>query len=193
MSPIISTDQEEKINRTVLRYRLTPIFAVLLLVFIMFNIVAQLAQYSVWAAEDYTLPYPGILPNHQLYPLKIVRDRLLEFFTREPIKKAELYLLYADKRINMARMLAEEKDWELAEQTASKAEKYLLEVNQWTNNARGMGHAPEVDLENRIKKAGTKHKEILQALKKQAPKEQQGGFGLSLKLNQQYQDWAKQQ
>jgi len=192
MSPIISTDQEEKINKTVFRYRLAPIFAILLLVFIMFNIVAQLAQHSVWATEDYTLPYPGILPNHQLYPLKALRDRMLEFFTREPIKKVELYLLYADKRINMARMLAEDKEWLLAEQTASKAEKYLLKVNQWTEESKAMGHAPEVGLEKRIKKAGTKHKEILKALQKQGPEEQKDGFGSSLKLNQQYQERIKQ-
>ena len=33
---------------------------------------------------DYNLPYPGILPDHPLYPLQKIRDWLLVTFTRDP-------------------------------------------------------------------------------------------------------------
>ena len=53
----------------------------------------------------YTMPYPGILPDHPLYFVKIVRVRINEFMTRDQLKKAEIYLLYSDKRVAMAMAL----------------------------------------------------------------------------------------
>src|ERR1700704_2037322 len=38
---------------------------------------------------DYTLPYPGLLPDSPLYFLKTFRDRLISFFISSPIKKAD--------------------------------------------------------------------------------------------------------
>jgi hypothetical protein len=55
----------------------------------------------------YDMPYPGLLPDSPLYFIKIVRDRATEFFTRDNIKKANLYLNYSDKRAVMSLKLAE--------------------------------------------------------------------------------------
>ena len=51
---------------------------------------------------SYDLPYAGMLPDNPLFFIKNVRDKILEFATRDQIKKASLYLLFADKRIRMA-------------------------------------------------------------------------------------------
>ena len=80
---------------------------------------------------DYYLPYPGILPDHFLYPLKMVRDRILLFLTTDPVKKAEVLLLFADKRLGASRALIEGGKTELGIATLTKAEKYLEQaVNQ---------------------------------------------------------------
>lgn len=50
---------------------------------------------------EYILPYPGILPTHPLYVLKTIRDRIIEFLITDPVRKAEFYILQADKKLNM--------------------------------------------------------------------------------------------
>ncbi len=51
---------------------------------------------------NYTLPYPGILPDHPLYFLKSLRDLILTKLISNPVKKFEFDLLQADKKLNMA-------------------------------------------------------------------------------------------
>lgn len=58
---------------------------------------------------EYILPYPGILPTHPLYFLKKFRDSLIETMITSPVKKAEFYILQADKKLNMAIFLFEQK------------------------------------------------------------------------------------
>jgi hypothetical protein len=189
MSPIISEKQEDQLSRFVFHYRVYPFIALIILFFIVVNIFLQLSRYSVYAATEYTLPYPGILPNHRLYPLKSVRDRIIEMFTREPSKKAELYLLYADKRINMAQMLGDRREWELSETTASKAEKYLLKLQSSLEEASKMGGSPEAAFLNKTVQAAGKHRKILLNLRRQAPPTFRSGYQASLKLNSQFSDW----
>ncbi len=59
--------------------------------------------------SNYALPYPGMLPDHPLFFLKQIRDRVMELLISDPIKKAEFYLLQADKRLSMALMYDEGK------------------------------------------------------------------------------------
>lgn len=53
----------------------------------------------------YSLPYPGLLPDNPLYFVKALRDKIIEILTSDPIKKADFYLLQADKRVNEGQML----------------------------------------------------------------------------------------
>lgn len=102
---------------------------------------------------EYYLPYPGILPDSPVYKVKAVRDQAKLWITFDPIKKAKLQLLYADKRINAAKALMEGGKSALAISTATKAEKYLES-------------AVKASLTNRemlvvLAKSIAKHKEIL--------------------------------
>ena len=48
------------------------------------------AQEEITESVNYQLPYPGrILPDHPLYFLKMIRDRIWLFFTTNSLKKAE--------------------------------------------------------------------------------------------------------
>jgi hypothetical protein len=54
----------------------------------------------------YFLPYPGILPTHPLYMFKALRDRIIEMLITDKVRKAEFYILQADKKLNMAIFLS---------------------------------------------------------------------------------------
>lgn len=75
---------------------------------------------------DYTLAYPGsILPDHPFWYLKVIRDKAWHLVTTNPGKKAELNLLFADKRLGASKVLFERNKPELAYSTLTKAAKYL--------------------------------------------------------------------
>lgn len=57
---------------------------------------------------SYTLPYPGILPDHPLYFFKQIRDAVLELLVTDPIRKVQLFILQADKRLVMGQTLLDE-------------------------------------------------------------------------------------
>lgn len=59
---------------------------------------------------EYTLPYPGILPTHPLYMIKLLRDKIIEMLITDPLSKSEFYILQADKKLNMAISLASAKN-----------------------------------------------------------------------------------
>lgn len=114
--------------------------------------------------SEYYLPYPGILPDHVLYWLKMVRDRIRLWSTWNTVKKAELLLLYADKRINAAKFLIEGNKTSLGVSTASKAETYLGEVLKQVDKAAKSGNNMSEFL-RRLDTAVEKHEELLVALK----------------------------
>jgi hypothetical protein len=58
---------------------------------------------------DYTLPYPGLLPDHPLYILHVLRDAVQELMVSNPVKKAEFYQLQADKDISASQVLSQKK------------------------------------------------------------------------------------
>lgn len=74
---------------------------------------------------DYSLPMPGILPDHIFYPIKMIKDRIWILLTIDPLKKAELFLFLADKRLVAGEVLINQGKEGLGLTTLSKAEKYL--------------------------------------------------------------------
>lgn len=70
---------------------------------------------------EYVLPYPGMLPDHPLYFLKSIRDRIIEVLISDPVNKAEFYILQADKKLNMGVSLSGQGKTELADSTFDTA------------------------------------------------------------------------
>jgi len=85
---------------------------------------------------EYQLPYPGILPDHPIYKLKMLRDRILELLTTDQIKKADFYLLQADKRLAASILLLEKENDSLSETTSSKGLDYLEKTINQINEAK---------------------------------------------------------
>lgn len=116
-------------------------------------------------------PYPGsVLPDSMLWPLKAFRDRLWLIVTTDDGKEAELYLLFADKRIAASKVLFERGDSEIGYTTLTKAEKYLeLAVEKARDNTQnGMQTA---DFLQRLARASLKHYQTMEEILVIAPED----------------------
>lgn len=113
------------------------------------------------ASVKYDLAFPGMLPDNRLYKLKVLRDKITLFLTRDPMKKAEYHLLLADKRIHMAAMLVDKGNIELAKETALKGEnEYTLLVFLFKDVVR----KPDKNFYEKLEKASLKHQEVLEQM-----------------------------
>src|SRR5260221_13808872 len=109
-------------------------FSILLVMFALpLSAQQQLSTPSAGMQEktsDYTLPYPGILPDNPLYVFKAMRDRMVSWFITDPKNKATFDLLQADKRVAAAFAMSKERPVNglLVVQTISKGENYFSEA-----------------------------------------------------------------
>jgi hypothetical protein len=115
---------------------------------------------------DYQLPSPGILPNHPLYILKMIRDRIRLVATTNKSDKTKLQLLYANKRIAAAALLNEAGYLEEALETATKAETYLFQA---VMNSDSIPSDQQNKWFDELKRASLKHEEIIEQLDVTAP------------------------
>jgi hypothetical protein len=128
---------------------------------------------------NYTLPYPGILPDNPLYPLKAARDRVISFFISDPIKKADFDLLQADKRIQAGVLLLrkDNPDTALAITTISKGQNYFEEAVHAYHEAQKVKKPIEIgDLPDRLNRAARKYAEVLTDEEHNLPKEKREAF-----------------
>jgi hypothetical protein len=122
---------------------------------------ATIAQNKV---IDYPLPYPGILPDHPLYWLKMLRDRVNLSLTRNNLSRFDLQLLYADKRLASGLALITKGQDQLGVTTITKGEKYLVEA--WEELESQDEKVPEVFRRREIlSQAVAKHQQkVIQAI-----------------------------
>lgn len=118
---------------------------------------------------EYTLPYPGILPDNPLYFLKAARDRIVGLLISDPLKKAEFNLLAADKRLNSGIFLFKKgKDkYSLAISTVSKGENYFEEAIAKVREAKQQGMDTN-DILRRLSDSSYKHQEAIKSFEKTA-------------------------
>ena len=163
---------------------------------ISFVIVVPFVTYFVLGASDtlvknpqekviYNLPYPGLLPDNPLYLTKVIRDRITDFLTRDNLKKAELYLLYSDKRASMSLVLASKGKNQLAIDTFVKGEKYFLKIPELLKSAKKQGAQAPSSFVETLKLSNAKHKELIEELIKILPQGLNQSLILLTDLNQQ--------
>lgn len=131
----------------------------------------------------YNLPYPGLLPDHPLYFVKIIRDRLIEFLTRDNLKKAQLFLLYSDKRAAMSLNLARKGKSDLSLTTFSKGEKYFLKIVNLLQQEKKRGNQAPSSFIETLKLANAKHYEMINELIKLIPEGKKTEIDHLLELN----------
>lgn len=133
---------------------------------------------------DYFLAYPGILPDHLLYSLKMIRDKIWLFLTTDALKKAELYLLFADKRLGAAKALIEGNKLDVGVTTLTKAEKYLEQAVSQEKVAHQAGKDTAAFLE-RLSRATLKHEEVMLGFKGSIPDMARPPYDSALQYAQQ--------
>jgi len=131
---------------------------------------------------DYYLAYPGILPDHPLYWLKMARDKILLLLTNDPPQKFDRLLLYADKRLGAAKVLIEGNQLGLGVTTVTKAEKYLERSLKEFNKLRQAEKA-NPELEDRFEKALLKHAEVIEKLLEKIPDQTKPALENSLEIS----------
>lgn len=109
---------------------------------------------------DYFLAYPGVLPDHLLYPLKMMRDRVWLWLTVDPLKKGQALLLFADKRLGAGKALIEGGKIDLGITTLTKGEKYLEQAISQAVLAKSKGQNADSFLKA-LGQATLKHEEVL--------------------------------
>ncbi|HCM82552.1 MAG: hypothetical protein UT57_C0026G0004 [Microgenomates group bacterium GW2011_GWC1_39_7] len=137
---------------------------------------------SVVQKVEYTLPYPGILPDHPLYFLKRLRDTILERLITDPIRKAEFYVLQSDKRLQMGIMLTDGGKGNLGESTISKAEKYMEQAAVGLSAYKKSGGIVPPYVVERLEKATAKHKEVMTDLLEKVQETEKAGLEGSMTL-----------
>lgn len=133
----------------------------------------------------YTLPYPGLLPDHPLYIIKTVRDRVLDFTTRDTIKKAELYLVLSDKRAAMSLALADKGKQKMAVTTFEKGEKYFLKIPDLLKISKEQGVSPSSEFITKLKLSNAKHEEVGKTLLKKLNNGETGNINQALLITEQ--------
>lgn len=122
---------------------------------------------------EYPLPYPGILPDNNLYVLKTIRDRVVSFLIADPLKKAEFDLLQADKRLAAGMALVTRKKPALAVSTISKGENYADQAIGAIDEATKQG-AKGTDMLRTMNTALKKHHLIVSSLAETKGPEREG-------------------
>jgi hypothetical protein len=95
-----------------------------------YSIEFQERQDNNLIVSNYSFPYPGILPGSPFYFLKKVRNSCWLFLTMEPLDKAEIELMMADKDVASAIMLKGEQKDKLASSSFSEAQNFLKKSYQ---------------------------------------------------------------
>lgn len=118
---------------------------------------------------NYILPYAGrVMPDSPLWGLKALRDKVWFGITTSPLRRAQLALLFADKRLVMAEAMFKKGEPEVAMLTYLKGERYLPIAFEQEKIARSRGLNTDAFLQ-RLALASLKHKEVSEYLVEIAP------------------------
>jgi hypothetical protein len=115
---------------------------------------------------EYTLPYPGLLPDNPLYFLRAIRDTMQGMMVSNPLKKADYYLLQADKGISASSVLSQKKETAvLASATADEALEYYDKSLNAVISAKKQGLDTH-GITNQLVLANHKHQEVLAQIRR---------------------------
>lgn len=154
-------------------------FSLLVFLFSFSASFAEVSSPTPTPKVNYELPYPGLLPDSPIYFLKIIRDKTVNFLISDPKKKAEFYLLQADKRLNAGIYLFNKGKVSMSLSTISKAENYFEQALQKIKEAKGQG-METTEITNKLIDVTKKHQEVLKSLEKKSPKNFKSNFNQEL-------------
>lgn len=120
---------------------------------------------------DYSLPFHGkVMPDSVLWPVKAARDNIWLAMTTNPGRVADLYLLFADKRLGASKVLFDNGNPEDGFKTLLKAEMYL----QLACDKERENYEKEMDTTEflrRLSLSSLKHREVIEEIIIDAPED----------------------
>lgn len=158
-----------------------------------YDFTAPISSQEVLGDKDvdieYNLAFPGkVLPDSPLWPVKALRDKIWLLVTTNDSRKAEIKLLFADKRLGAAKTLFDNGNAEVGYSTLTKAEKYLSEASQLEKEIRTKGE-DTTEFLRRLSYASLKHYQVIQQIKEIAPQDAIPGIVETAKQSKMvYQD-----
>ena len=118
---------------------------------------------------DYELAFPGkTLADSSFWPLKAARDQIWLFTTVDKSRKADLYLLFADKRLGASVILFEKENYDDALSSLVKGERYLELASAQEKKNRDEGLDTK-DFLLRLTNASLKHAITIEEISVVAP------------------------
>lgn len=137
------------------------------------NSVSAQTSSSDSGTISYDLAFPGILPDHPFYKLKVLRDKISILLINDTKKRIDFYLLQADKGLLATAMLVDKNKIDLASKTALKGEHNMTLV---TYELKKFLQKPNDEIFKKLITASQKHHEVLTSLIKRVSKEDQKTF-----------------
>lgn len=152
-----------------IRKATTPLIVLMVLVIILpffyfFSFSLSVARETVQPV-NYELPYPGILSNNPFYGLKVLRDKLMEFTTRDNLKKASLHILISDKKMRAAELLQQNGSVEKVVPELESSQQYFKKAVQNILLSKQQGVSASAELVKKMKLSNLKHREVMLRLK----------------------------
>lgn len=132
--------------------------------FALTNVLANNQTPTNLHSIDYSLQWPGILPDNRLYKLKVLRNKIIAKIIINPVKRVEFDLLMADKTIYASKLLVDKGEISLAKDTALKGENYYSMLVQDYNKALLSHKQIPSWLDRKITLAAIKHQKVFKQL-----------------------------
>lgn len=136
-----------------------------------FSIPANQQQYQFDKIPDHSptpasdvwhdLPYPGMTTDNPFYPLKLVRDMILEAVVTSPDKRTELLVLQSEKYLSMSLSFFREREYEKAYKAAEISVRYLMRVCDAVDPIQESGGKIPDHVIERIIKSSAKQMDVI--------------------------------
>jgi hypothetical protein len=110
---------------------------------------------------EYTLPYPGLLPDNPFAIIKNIRDDILVFTIRDNEKKARFILSLSDKHAAYALGLINKGKDNLAIKEIQAAENEFMEIPNILSEIKEQGGSISQDFVLELYQSNNKHKEVI--------------------------------
>lgn len=159
-----------KVLNAIAREILIPV----IIIFIISALLAVFLTPVVFAQKPpttaYQFPWPGILPDHPLYKLKVLRNKIIAKIIYSPVKRVEFDLLMADKTLYASKLLLDKGEGDLAKETALKGENYFSVLVADYARAKQKKEVMPGQLRAHIARAYEAHQHLIDYLGQKAPK-----------------------
>lgn len=140
---------------------------------------------------NYTFAYAGkVSPDSPLWPIKALRDKVWLAVTMDPVKKTEMLILLADKRIQYANDLVSKDKSDLGVSTLTKSEKYLEEAVREEKLAKSQKHDTK-EVTKVLAMSILKHRQVLESILATAPEDAKPIIVKTIDINKRLFNEAK--